>query len=160
MAVWAGQSGLILFAALEERAGYSTVFTVGLVAYHLCVTVQIILESNVQVAIICIISQANTHFWVTVMYGGCCYIQSFSPVSDSSCGWQQLHKRLPSFSGGLHCEGGQSGGLHQQSVGYCLWWLLGDSWCWCGVQTAWIYLLWLERFHMYYSHVLVCISMC
>ena len=50
MAVWAGQSGLILLAALEERAGYSTVFTVGLVAYHLCVTVQIILELNVQVA--------------------------------------------------------------------------------------------------------------
>ena len=50
MAVWVGQSGLILSAALEERAGYSTVFTVGLVAYHLCVTVQIIPELNVQVA--------------------------------------------------------------------------------------------------------------
>ena len=34
------------------------------------------------------------------------------------------------------CKWRQSGDLHEQWVGYCLWWLLGKYWCYCGVSTA------------------------
>ena len=51
---------------------------------------------------------------------------------SSMCGWPcsvAIGRRK-------HWKWRQSGDLHEQSVGYCVWRLLGKCWCYCGVSAA------------------------
>jgi len=56
-----------------------------------------------------------------------CNILFHSPLYN----WSATCRRQP-------CKWRQSGDLSEQFVGHCVWWLLGNSWCYCGVQTTWL----------------------
>ena len=47
-------------------------------------------------------------------------------------------------------DGGTSGSVLQQCLGYCVWWLLGQHWCSCGLQTTGIaQCLWADVYLLY-----------
>ena len=47
-----------------------------------------------------------------------------------------LHKGSVAFGRRYSSEWRQSGDMHQQCMGYCVWWFLGEYWCYRGVSTA------------------------
>ena len=54
----------------------------------------------------------------------------------------QLHLWWCTSGGRFQSVWGQSGGVHQWSVGDSVWWQLGHHWCYCGLQAAGICLHW------------------
>jgi len=133
MAAQLDQSGSIMSVALEMRGTYSTAHTMGLVAYPPSVTMEMILEWNVLVG-------HRSYLWnvsaVTIL--------SLFIMQCSSSDCQQLYQWFPSSDGRFIYWGRQSRNLLQQPVGHCLWWQLGFRWCWCCMQAAGIFQLWLD----------------
>ena len=52
------------------------------------------------------------------------------------CKRSAVYKWPGTTHGRQHWKWRQSGDLHEQSMGHCVWWLLGKCWCYCCVPAV------------------------
>ena len=76
-------------------------------------------------------------------------IYCLSFANSSMCNWPAATGRRE------HWEWRQSGDLHEQCVGYCVWWLLGKFRCHCGVSTTGIF---YSRSDLFCTYLKICLS--